>query len=213
MLLRGPSPCTGHLEPVLCGLVPLVSQFGSSGAVPRTQGQVRLLSSLLPVVGFSGPSMALPLPDSPVWICRLPLPQFLATCEARTLWPGSQGPRPQFQVETVLFLGTCQWLPALPEHPGPRPRTVAKKGSTALSDSLLSPLENPSACCFLVPAWGHKWTPFQLPQAPGPAAGLTAFGAQLWPPPFLSALSVVRMGASHFVGVHREALWMTSRVV
>lgn len=103
-------------------------------------------------------------------------PSSLATGEARAHWPGSWSPLPQFQVETALFLGTCQWLPALSEHPGPRPRTVAKKGSSALSDLLLSPRASLS-----LSAWRESFCVFLPGPCLGPRTGpfLAASGLQI----------------------------------
>lgn len=186
MHLRGPSP---HRTPRACSTGPDQILQGCA----QDPGAGAALWLIADCLGLFRDRALLFLFLIPLCGVACLCPSSLATGEARTLWPGSQGPRPQFQVETVLFLGTCQWLPALPEHPGPWPRTGAKKGSTALSDSLLSlpmrpclRLENPSAC----PSWSlpgaRNGPPSGCSWAPG-LASRAAFDTQLWPPPFLSA--------------------------
>lgn len=105
-----------------------------------------------------------------------------------------RGPIPQFQVETRLLPGTCQQLPALLEHPGPGPRTVAKKGSTALSDALLAPVPALRSAwriylptSFPAPPWGQRLAPFWLSPGPPDSQKVLCFWSSVLPPPSLSA--------------------------
>lgn len=179
LLLTGPS------ESVLCGPGLFTSQIKSSKAVPFAP---RSLSAFLSDWALLFHSMIPHVVLSPA-----PAPVPWATGEVRTCWPGSQGPLPQFQVETGLLSGTCQWLSALPEHSGLWPRTVAKNGSTTLSDSTSDScaLSPPGESLCLPPSWslagassgllsGCPWA-LILPASPA------SFGAQSLPPPFLSA--------------------------
>lgn len=107
---------------------------------------------------WQGLSLAVSPSSLPVALSSAPAPAPWAG-EARTCWPVSQGPLPHLQVQTKLPPGTSRRLPACPA-----PRALWPSVKDSSPERLLCPFGWTRACL---------------------AASVTAFGPQVWPPPFL----------------------------